>query len=103
MAKKTNKVAETEATVETTAVEEVVENVTETVEEPKVTKPKTGVVANCEKLNVREKPTTSSSVVGVINKTEKVTIKNSESTDEWLKIKTKSGLEGFCMKKFIEA
>ena len=33
----------------------------------------------------------------------KVTIKNSESTDEWLKIKTKSGLEGFCMKKFIEA
>jgi hypothetical protein len=44
---------------------------------------KIGFVTNCKKLNVREKPKTDS------------------ATEEFYKVFTVAGIEGFCMKNFI--
>lgn len=60
-----------------------------------------GVVADCTKLNVRESPSMDADVVCEISKHTEVMISDSESTDDFYKICTDSGIEGFCMKKFI--
>lgn len=62
---------------------------------------KIGLVSNCNKLNVREKPTVEAPVVCEIVCRAELMIDESESTDEFYKVFTASGLEGFCMKKFI--
>lgn len=62
---------------------------------------KIGLVSNCKKLNVREKPTVEAPVVCEIVCRTELMIDESESTDEFYKVFTASGLEGFCMKKFI--
>lgn len=62
-----------------------------------------GVVTNCSKLNVRKTPNVNSSVSGVINLNDEVMIIDIEkSTDEFYKVRTESGLKGFCMKKYIK-
>ena len=61
-----------------------------------------GVVVGCEKLNVRETPDSSGKIACVIEKGSQVCIDETESTDEWYKVCAKNGIEGFCMKKFIE-
>ena len=55
----------------------------------------------CEKLNVRSDATIDSEPVGVINRDSKVFIYEDESTEEFYKVCTATGLEGYCMKKFI--
>lgn len=80
---------------------ETPETVEPAVEEP-VKEDKTGVVSGCAKLNVRQKPSLKEKVVCVINKGDKVTIEKKGSNKEWLKVKLASGVEGFCMKKFIQ-
>jgi len=62
---------------------------------------KIGIVANCKKLNVREKPTVEAPVVCEIVCQTEVMIDEKESTEEFYKICTAAGIEGFCMKKFI--
>ena len=62
---------------------------------------KIGVVANCNKLNVREKPTVEAPVVCEVVCQTELMIDENESTEEFYKVFTMSGLEGFCMKKFI--
>ena len=83
-----------EVTEET--VEEVIE---ETVEETPV--PVTGVVSGCKKLNVRKSPTLLADVVCKLNENSKVEINEDDSTVEFYKVCTASGVEGYCMKKFI--
>ena len=61
-----------------------------------------GVVTGCSRLNVRAKPDTDASVVCVIPKSSEVTIDESESTEDFYKVCTAAGAEGFCMKEFIE-
>lgn len=62
---------------------------------------KIGLVSNCKKLNVREKPTIESSVVCEIVCRAELMIDEKESTEEFYKVYTAAGIEGFCMKKFI--
>lgn len=62
---------------------------------------KIGVVENCNKLNVREKPSLDSTIICEINSQTELMIDESKSTDDFYKVLTVSGLEGFCMKKFI--
>lgn len=89
---------------------EVSTKVAETVEEAKMTtpvapepkKPITGVVANCFSLNVRTGPSKDSDVICEILSKSEVEIDESESSEDFYKICTASGVEGFCMKKFIE-
>lgn len=73
----------------------------EVVDEPKVEKPIIGVVANCERLNVREKPTVMADVLYLIYKGSEVVINKEGSTKDFYKVELSSGVEGFCMKKYI--
>lgn len=70
---------------------------------PKVETPKNlGKVVGCVKLNVREEPSAKASVVFEIPVDSTVFIDETCSTDEFYKICTEHGVEGYCMKKFIE-
>lgn len=75
----------------------VVEDIPEVV----VTEPKEGVVVDCLKLNVRMEPNSDSEVVGQISAATQLKVYEDESTEEFYKICTYSGVEGYCMKKFI--
>ena len=74
--------------------EPVVEPVVETTEV-------LGVVAGCEKLNVRSAPNTDANIVTVLAAGTEVMIDEAESTADFYKVVTGAGVEGFCMKKFI--
>lgn len=60
-----------------------------------------GVVTNCLRLNIRKKPDKDSSVVVVVTCLDELKIDTDTSTDDWYAVCTASGIEGFCMKKFI--
>lgn len=66
-----------------------------------VTKTVYGIVANCDRLNVRKKPHRCSDVLTVIEEDEIVEITTYESTKSWYYVKTESGVEGYCMKDYI--
>ena len=70
----------------------------ETKPEPQVI---TGIVANCSKLNVRVKPAKDAEVLTILDAKTEVVIDPARSTNEWFKIATASGVDGFCMRKFV--
>ena len=78
----------------------IVEPVVEPVAEPMV-EPVHGFVVDCEQLYVRSEPSTDSESLGIIKKSTNLLIYENESTDDFYKICTEAGLEGFCMNKFI--
>ena len=61
-----------------------------------------GIVANCKLLNVREKPDKESNSLCVIKEGDEVQIKMSESSDNWYKVVTVTGIEGYCMKQYMK-
>ena len=67
----------------------------------KLDEPVVGVVTDCVRLNIRENPTSDSPVVSVIDASTELVIICEESTNDFFKICTASGIEGYCMKKFI--
>ena len=87
-----------------TVVEDVqpVEVEQEPKEEPKE-EPKyaTGIVTDCIKLNVREYPNSTAMILGTVHAGIELIIDNEESTEDFYKIYTSVGLEGYCMKKFV--
>ena len=83
-------------TAETIEPIEVVEPAIETVPAPKI-----GRVFGCTSLNVRKAPKTNATVICTINCHAEVEIDELESNDDFYKICTASGIEGYCMKKFI--
>lgn len=60
-----------------------------------------GVVTECARLNVRKEPSTDADVVTTILLGTEVMVDVYESTEEFYKICTGAGIEGYCMKKFI--
>lgn len=60
-----------------------------------------GIVANCIKLNVREEPRADATIVCEVACQTELMIEEAESTEEFFKVCTAAGIEGFCMKKFI--
>ncbi len=62
---------------------------------------KIGFVTNCKKLNVREKPRTDATIICEVDYQTELMIDENESTEEFYKVFTAAGIEGFCMKKFI--
>lgn len=84
------------AAPEVKMVEETVKTVSlpETVE---------GTVVNCAKLNVRVAPDITAEVVGVLDAMSEIEIDVAKSTNEWFHVCTAIGIEGYCMRKFIEA
>lgn len=63
--------------------------------------PVEGIVTNCDQLYVRSEPSVDAEPLGVIKKDTSVRIYEDESTSDFFSVCTESGLEGFCMKKFI--
>lgn len=63
----------------------------------------TGTVTNCVKLNVRINPNTTAEVVCVLDVNTEVEIDVAKSNKDWFKVCTATGIEGYCMRKFVEA
>lgn len=91
---------DTSITAEKIAVDEVPE-----------TKTVIGYVTDCFKLNIREKPSMDANVLYVAPLNEDLVVDissiGSEEPDdeftvpEWLHVYTKFGIEGYCMKKYV--
>lgn len=82
------------------SVEEPVLEETEVVCEEK--EPVIGVVVNCQKLRVRSKASADAdNTVVVLDALSEVTVDEDDSTEDFYKVCTAAGIEGFCMKKFI--
>lgn len=64
--------------------------------------PVMAVVTDCQKLNVREEPKADAKVIEKIDVNSEVMIDMTESTNEFYKIYTSSGVDGFCMRKYIK-
>ena len=84
-----------EEVVEETVNEEVA------VEESIIKEPTIGFVDGCDKLNVRVESNKDSAVAVILDKSTEVTIDLDNSTDDFYKVMTSEGVEGYCMKKFI--
>ena len=88
-------------------INEVIENVEEpiepieTVEQPEPTHETMFGLVSCKMLNVREAPDVEADVITVLHKDSEVMIDVDASTDEFYSVCTESGIEGFCMKEFI--
>ena len=60
-----------------------------------------GLVANCKRLNIREGPTVDAPVICEVACQTELMIEEADSTEDFYKVCTAAGIEGFCMKKFI--
>lgn len=60
-----------------------------------------GAVTDCAKLNVRKAPNANAPIICTIPRNTEVEVFFEESTDEFYKVLTASGIEGFCMAKYI--
>ena len=76
----------------------IADGVAESVE---VTNP-VGIVVGCEKLNVRKEPSINSEVVFQFPCNMEVEIFIDKSTEDWFYVCNAAGIEGFCMKKYID-
>lgn len=76
-------------------------NIVETPKTPAVPVRVNGRVANCVKLNVRKEPKKDAEVAGILNNGVFVVVEVENSTDKFYKVRT-PGVEGYCMKDFIE-
>lgn len=77
------------------------ENIDDQSDEPEQNTVTPEGIVDCEKLYVRKEATTNSEPITIINKSEEVSIDLNESTEDFYKVHTTSGVEGYCMKKFI--
>ena len=84
--------------IKTLVDEEPVEEFTEDIPP----QPMFGLVSDCFKLNVRTEPNKESDIMCVIEENEEVMIDPDYSTEDWYKVYTKEGVDGFCMKEFIK-
>lgn len=117
----TNEVNETVEQVEETVneveestneTEETIEEVTEEVTEPEVIVPSIennvenneviGKISGFEKLYVRKEASKDSEPVGIVTDKDDLSIDIAHSTDDFYKVITSNGLEGYCVKEFVK-
>lgn len=79
---------ESETTVATTEVENTPE-------------PIDGFVSGCKRLNIRKKPASYGEIICEVSEGTTLMIDPSESTTEWYRVYTETGVEGYCMKMFV--
>ena len=60
-----------------------------------------GIVTDCLYLNVRKRPDINADVAVVIDALTQVVVDLDASTEDFYKVATSDGIEGFCMKKYI--
>lgn len=62
-----------------------------------------GIVAGCAKLNVRAEANLFADIVCVLDASSEIEIDVNKSNNDWFYICTATGIEGYCMRKFVEA
>lgn len=103
-----NQKPSTEAKVEE-VVEEIVETPVEDTVEEQIEETKEiikkeviiGVVTGCNKLNVRKSPSPKADKVATVEADSKLMIDMDESTAEYYKVYTESGIDGYCVKEYV--
>lgn len=84
---------------------EVIVEETIIVEPTTAPEPKTviGIVNGCARLNIRKEPSmhATARIATVVASGSELTINLAKSTEDWYRVITESGIEGFCMKKFV--
>ena len=96
----------------TDETEEITEEVTEKVTEPEVIVPSIedgvenneviGKISGFEKLYVRKEASKDSEPVGIVTDKDDLSIDVAHSTDDFYKVITSNGLEGYCVKEFVK-
>lgn len=96
----------------TNEAEETTEEVTEEVTEPDVIVPSIennvenneviGKISGFEKLYVRKEASKDSEPVGIVTDKDDLSIDVARSTDDFYKVITSNGLEGYCVKEFVK-
>lgn len=76
--------------------------ITTEVEEPPKKEKVLGIVVNCPRLRVREHPSINAVVAAEIDEGSEVVINEDKSTEEFYSVITVTGLEGYCMKDYIQ-
>lgn len=103
-----NEVEETGAVVENTIDTTVEPEITATPETTTIPEtdvppiPVIGTVINCAKLNVRVKPLADAAVLCVLDANSEIEVRVEKSTNEWVNVVTATGVEGFCMRRFVK-
>ena len=72
------------------------------VKQPVSEKPFIGVVTDCLRLNVRKEPDPDAPVVAIVDALTQVDVDMEGSTELFCKVRTSDGIEGFCMKTYIQ-
>jgi hypothetical protein len=62
-----------------------------------------GTVAGCAKLNVRSDASLFADVVCTLDVMSEMIIDINKSTKDWFYVCTATGIEGYCMRKFVDA
>ena len=96
----------------TNETEETTEEVTEEVTEPEVIVPSIennvenneviGKISGFKKLYVRKEASKDSEPVGIVTDKDDLSIDVARSTDDFYKVITSNGLEGYCVKEFVK-
>lgn len=60
-----------------------------------------GIVSGCKKLNIREEASIKGKILCEVSEGTALMIDQIESTDDWFRVYTETGVEGYCMKKFV--
>lgn len=99
-----NKPKATVSEVKMESIPELTPNlVQETVETKTLPAMVEGVVSGCAKLNVRSDASLFADVVCTLDVMSEIMIDVNKSTKDWLYICIATGVEGYCMKKFVDA
>ena len=88
--------------VEVTTVP-AVDLVDEIVETKTVSNIVDGMVVGCAKLNVRAEASLFADVIYTLNAQSEIEIDIEKSNKDWFYICTATGIEGYCMRKYVEA
>ena len=96
----TNEAEETteEVTEEVTESEVIVPSIENNVENNEVI----GKISGFEKLYVRKEASKDSEPVGIVTDKDDLSIDVAHSTDDFYKVITSNGLEGYCVKEFVK-
>lgn len=60
-----------------------------------------GIVKDCARLNVRREPNMESDVLITIAVGDEIEVFQDKSNTEWYAVCTAAGIEGFCMRNFV--
>ena len=94
-----NKVEEsTNEAEETTEPEVIVPSIENNVENNEII----GKISGFEKLYVRKEASKDSEPVGIVTDKDDLSIDVAHSTDDFYKVITSNGLEGYCVKEFVK-